>query len=369
VAADAHDARLTSLNNNREDIMKKLSHVAVGLLALTCSASFAHADDKIITLKVADALPNGHIVHQFILKPFMEGVTQASNGRVAFRHFPAEQLGKAKDMLMLEQSSVADIALTVPSYISDKMALSAAAELPGAFQNVCEAVKAYKMLTRDGEVLAKNEYGANRVKALMSFPTAPSSLVISSARKVGSAGDLAGLKLRTSGGAHDLTVRGLDAVSVRMAPPEVYESMQRGTIDGALFPIASIISYDLTNLIKTGNSTVNFGGIILTYSISEQKWKSLSPDLQKIVADEADKAVLSGCKKLDAAQLDGIKKIEAAGGRFFEFNADDTNKLESVFDEVRKDWASQLDKRGKPGTETLNAWTAAIKMVRANPSN
>jgi len=349
--------------------MKKLCYAAAGLFALICGAPFANADDKTITLKIADALPNGHIVHQFILKPFMEGVTQATNGHVVFQHFPAEQLGKAKDMLMLEQSSVADIALTVPSYISDKMSLTAAAELPGAFGNVCEAVKAYRMLTQDGQVLAKYEYGVNRVKALMSFPTSASSLMISSSRKVNSVSDIAGLKLRTAGGAHDLTVRSLSAVSVRMAPPEVYESMQRGTIDGALFPIASVISYDLTNLIKSGNSTVNFGGIVLTYSISETKWKALSPDIQKIIQDEADKAVLSGCKKLDAAQGEGIKKIEAAGGKFFEFSADDTAKLDVVFDDVRKDWAAQLDKRGKPGSETLNAWTAAIKTVRAAPNN
>jgi TRAP-type C4-dicarboxylate transport system substrate-binding protein len=349
--------------------MNKLFYGVVSLLALTCGASFVRADDKPITLKVADALPNGHIVHQFILRPFMDGVTQASNGKIMFQHFPAEQLGKAKDMLMLEQSGVADIALTVPSYISDKMPMTAAAELPGAFQNVCEAVKAYRMLTQDGQVLAKNEYGINRVKALMSFPTAPSSLVISSTRKVDSVADLNGLKLRTSGGAHDLTVRGLGAVSVRMAPPTVYESMQRGTIDGALFPLASVISYDLTGLIKSAASSVNFGGIVLTYSISETKWKSLSPDLQKIVSDQADKAVLEGCKKLDAAEKDGVKKIEAAGGKFFEFSAEDKSKLEAVFDDVRKDWAAQLDKRGKPGTETLNAWTAAIKTVRASPGN
>lgn len=349
--------------------MRKCYPFPVALMAAVGAVSFARADDKPITLKVADALPSGHIVHQFILKPFMEGVTKASNGRVLFQHYPAEQLGKAKDMLMLEQSGVADIALTVPSYISDKMPLSAAAELPGAFQSVCEAVKAYAQLTRDGKVLAANEYGANRIKALMSFPTSASSLVISSPRKVATVADLSGLKLRTSGGAHDLTVRGLDAVSVRMAPPEVYESMKRGTIDGALFPIASVISYDLTSLIKSGNSTVNFGGIILTYSINEQKWKSLSPDLQKIISDEADKVVLAGCEKLDEAQLEGIKKIEAAGGKFFEFSAEDTHKLNEVFDEVRKDWATQLDKRGKPGTETLTAWTAAVNTARASASH
>jgi TRAP-type C4-dicarboxylate transport system substrate-binding protein len=349
--------------------MKIVCSALLGAVALACSGHLAEAQEKPVTLRVADALPNGHIAHQYILKPFMEGVSRATNGQVTFQHFPAEQLGKAKDMLMLEQSGVADIALTVPSYISDKMPLTAAAELPGAFRDVCEAVKAYRQLTREGQVLATQEYGANRVRALMSFPIAPSALVVSSPRKVATLHDLEGLKLRTSGGAHDLTVRGMGAVSIRMSPPEVYESMQRGTVDGALFPIPSVISYDLTALVKSASSSVNFGGIMLTYSISEAKWKGLSADVQKVVLQEADKAALEGCKKLDAELADGVKKIEAAGGRFFDFSPEDTRKLDEVFEVVRKDWAAGLDKRGKPGTEVLNAWQAAVKAVRENPSN
>lgn len=339
---------------------------ALALLALL-AAGPRPASAATLTLKVADALPAGHIAHRYILQPFMEGVTRRTNGEIKFQHFPGEQLGKAKDMLIMEQSGIADVALTVPSYISDKLPLTAAAELPGAFRDVCEAVRAYRELTRDGAVLARNEYGPNRVRALMSFPIAPSWLVVSSGRKVATIHDLAGMKIRTSGGAHDLTVRSLDAVSVRMSPPEVYESMQRGTIDGALFPIPSIISYDLTNLVKSAASNVNFGGIILTYSISETKWRALTPEQQAIVREEADKAVASGCRSLDGELEAGVRKIEAAGGRFFAFGDDDLGKLETIFETVRRDWATTLDKRGKPGSETLAAWTAAVKAAREHP--
>ena len=318
-----------------------------------------------VTLKVADALPSGHIAHQFILRPFMEGVTRRTNGAVTFQHFPGEQLGKAKDMLIMEQSGVADIALTVPSYISDKLPLTAAAELPGAFNTVCEATKAYRRLTHEGGVLFRSEYGANRIRALMAFPIAPSNLVLSTNRKVEAAKDLDGLKIRTSGGAHDLTVRGLGAVSVRMSPPEVYESMQRGTVDGALFPVPSVISYDLTKLVKSFATNVNFGGIILTYSISDAKWRQLTPEQRTIVEEEADNAIASGCEKLDAEFADGVKKIQAAGGRLFTFAPGDLRTFDGVFETVRKDWAANLDRRGKPGTEVLNAWTAAVQAVRA----
>src|ERR671933_81229 len=226
-------------------------------------------------------------------------------------------------MLALEQTGVADMALTVPSYISDKMPLTAAAELPGAFQTVCEAAKAYARLTREGQILFTQEYGANRVRPLMSFPIAASALVVSSSRQISGLRDLEGLKVRTSGGAHDLTVRSIGAVPVRMSPPEVYESMQRGTVDGALFPLPSIIAYDLTKLIKSASSTVNFDGIILTYSINEAKWKALPPEFQKAIHAEAERATFEGCKKLDAELESSIKKMEASGTKFFAFSPED----------------------------------------------
>ena len=346
--------------------MNRFCGALFGFAVFACSGTLA-AGQGAVTLRVADALPNGHIAHQYILRPFMEAVTKATDGRVAFQHFPAEQLGKAKDMLVLVQTGVADMALTVPSYISDKMPLTAAAELPGSFRTVCEAVKAYARLTREGRILFTQEYAANRVRPLMSFPIAASSLIVSSSRKIAGLRDLEGLKIRTSGGALDLTVRSIGAVPVRMSPPEVYESMQRGTVDGALFPLPSVIAYDLTALVKSASANVNFGGIILTYSISEAKWKALPPELRKIVQEQADKAVLEGCGKLDAELGDAVKKIEAAGGRFFAFGEDDTRRLEEVFETVRKDWAAGLDKRGKPGTAVLTAWQEAVKAVRENP--
>ena len=44
--------------------------------------------------------------------------------------------------------------------------------------------------------------------------------------------DVTGLKLRSTGGAQDLTLRALGAVPVRMAAPDAYESLSRGTMDG-----------------------------------------------------------------------------------------------------------------------------------------
>src|SRR5215813_2767498 len=136
--------------------MKRLSiAVAAGMVwAAALAAAPAMGQEK-ITLRLADSLPNGHVIHELVGKPFSELVTKETGGQVTFQHYPAEQLGKAKDMLSLTQTGVADIAYIVPSYSSDKMPLTAVAELPGIFETQCQGSLAFYQLAHDGGVLER----------------------------------------------------------------------------------------------------------------------------------------------------------------------------------------------------------------------
>src|SRR3981189_1272920 len=106
----------------------------VGLAAPVLAARTAPAvSQEKITLRLAESLPSGHVIHELVAKPFMELVTKATNGQVTFQHYPAEQLGKAKDMAQLTAAGVADPSYIVPSYSSEKYPLTEVAQLPGIF--------------------------------------------------------------------------------------------------------------------------------------------------------------------------------------------------------------------------------------------
>jgi len=115
-----------------------------GLLSaalLGLAIGVAHAQDKKLVLRVADSFPPGHAIPDYATKWWMDAVTKATQGAVEFEYYPAEQLGKAKDLLALTQSGVADIAYVGPSYVSDKMPLSAVSQLPGMFTSACVSVR------------------------------------------------------------------------------------------------------------------------------------------------------------------------------------------------------------------------------------
>ena len=110
------------------------------LLAGALLATAAAAQGSKVTLRVADHYPTNASTANYTIKFFMDTVRQASGGSVDFEYYPSEQLGKARDMLALTQQGVTDIGFVAPAYVSDKMPLSAVAELPGTYTGSCQAV-------------------------------------------------------------------------------------------------------------------------------------------------------------------------------------------------------------------------------------
>lgn len=318
-----------------------------------------HAQEK-ITLRLADTLPVGHVIHEIIGKPFTELVSKATNGQVVFQHFPAEQLGKAKDMAQLTVAGVADLAYIVPSYASEKYPLTAVAELPGIFGEECQGSNAFYKVSHGGGILEQKEYGPNHLHPLLTVALPAYQLQLATTRVVKTAKDLEGLKVRTTGGAMDLMMRSIKAVPVRMAAPEVYEALSRGTADGIVFSYQSSVSYSLGKLLKSGTEGLNFGTAIIVYGMGDTKWKSLPANVQKAMIAAGEQTTREGCKRFEDGEKGATEKIKAQGMKVIEFSAADKKVFTDAFSHVASEWASDLDKRGKPGSAVLSAFKAAV---------
>lgn len=315
-------------------------------------------------LRLADSLPAGHVIHQVLTKPFIDAVDKLSKGQIKILHFPGEQLGKAKDMLALTQSGVTDIGYIGPSYASDKMPLSSALELPGAFTDYCQGSRTLWNMTHNGGYLETHEFTPNHVVVLMTFVLPAYQLLLATGKNVQSVRDLAGLKVRSGGGAMDFMLKDLDMVPVRMTPPEIYESMSRGTIDGTLLPYESAFSYGVAPKLKSGTSGVNFGTVVLTYSIGETKWKQLSEGVRTTLMQAGQDVSLGACTGFQKAEDEAYAKTKAMGVKKIEFGASDQQALATAFARASDEWAASVDKRGKPGTETIAAFRKALAEVK-----
>ena len=341
------------------------SRAGLGLIAgcFSLAATVASAQDK-ITLRLADTLPNGHVIHELAGKPFAELVTKLTNGQVQFQHFPSEQLGKAKDMAQLTVAGVADVAYVVPSYSSDKYPLTAAAELPGVFQTQCQGSLAYYKISHNGGILETKEFLPNGLRPLVTIALPAYQILLGNPRPVNSAADLAGLKIRTAGGAMDLMMRAIKGVPVRMSAPEIYESITRNTIDGIVLSYQSSVSYDLGKLLKSGTVGMNYGTAVFIYGIGENKWKTLPENVKKAMTQAGEQVTREGCKRFEDGEKAAAEKIKSQGMKVIAFSDADKKFFNDAFAGVADEWVKETDKRGKPATETLKAFKAALEPVR-----
>src|ERR1700730_272788 len=331
-----------------------------GLAALLPAAGSPASAQEKITLRLADSLPSGHVIHELVAKPFMELVTKATNGQVTFQHFPSEQLGKAKDMAQATALGVADLAYIVPSYSSDKFPLTAVAELPGIFETECQGSLAFYKISHNGGVLETKEFAPNGLRPLVTMALPAYQIQLATSRAIKSAKDLEGLKVRTTGGAMDLMMRSIGGVPVRMAAPEIYESLTRGTLDGLIFSYQRSVSYAFGKILKSGTEGLNFGTAILTYSMGEAKFKSLPENVRKALIEAGEQTTREGCRRFEDGEKAATEKIKAQGMKVIAFGPDDRKVFDTAFKNVAEDWVKDIDKRGKSGTEVFKAFTEAL---------
>jgi TRAP-type C4-dicarboxylate transport system substrate-binding protein len=209
-------------------------------------------------------------------------------------------------------------------------------------------------------LLARREYEPNGVKVMFAIVMPPYQ-IFSAQKKLENLKSIEGQKLRTTGGAQDAMVLKLKGVPVRMTAPELHESLSRGTVDGMVFPTASILAYDLAGLVKSATAGENFGSAVLTYMISNNRWNALPPAVRKAMQDAGDAATRSVCAYADREVEGDVAKIRQKGAAMAPLPAAERAAFASMMVAVRQEWAGQLDKRGRPGTELLNAFEAALK--------
>ncbi len=331
-----------------------LATVAIAAI-VSAGAPAAHAQT---TLRVADSLPVGHFFAERGIKFWAEEVRKNTRNAIEIQHFPAEQLGKAKDMLTLAMTGVADISYVVPSYVSDKMPLMTVSELPGMNATSCQGTQAFMKLVRGG-VLDQKEMAPNGVVVLFAAVLEPYQAYVN--KPISSLDGLKGMKMRTAGAAQAAVIKAIGGVPVSMSAPETYDSLARGTLDGVVFPSASLIAYDLPGRLKSGTTDASFGTVVLTYVMSAKRLQAFPADVQKAMLAAGDAAAKNVCDFLDSSLKQNQAKIAAAGVTLFKLNDADRARLAEASVTAQKEWATQLDQRGKSGTEVLTAYRNALK--------
>lgn len=259
-------------------------------------------------LKVSHYLPSVHGIHTDFIVPWTRQVAECTGGEVEFEVFPAgTQLGNVARQQEQVMAGVVDIAHGLHGIPRGRFPRTSLIDMPFLTDDAGAATYALWQLLPD--VLAE-EYKGLKVLALHAHN---GGLLHTSKKKVETMEDLKGLRIRTPSPAVSDMLSFLGATPQGLPPGEVYENLQRGVLDGTVFPWDPVKSFGLNEVLNyhldIGVYTVSF-----FFVMNERSYARLSPKAQACIDEHSGDALVARFGDWwDAWDAPGREEAIAAG--------------------------------------------------------
>ncbi|MFV0453020.1 MAG: TRAP transporter substrate-binding protein DctP [Propioniciclava sp.] len=211
-----------------------------------------------------------------------ELVNERTEGRVAVEIYYSASLLPAAEVLPGIIDGRAETGFVVDTMFPDMLPLTNASSIPFDRTNGVAQAKAYQELYTSNPDF-KAEFDALGVHVLMFQPSGASSL--GSIGEISSLDDLQGKSIRCLGYICD-ALQGVGANPVAIASNEIYEAMDRDTIDGwAAYPFMDMVATQFQEVTPYVTDP-GIGTYIQPFSpINLDTWESLSPEDQQVLTD------------------------------------------------------------------------------------
>jgi TRAP-type C4-dicarboxylate transport system substrate-binding protein len=292
---------------------------------------------------------------------FADEVSKRSGGKLKVQVFAGGALGKPTELLKLVSEGGVQMATTSPAYFPSQLPLLAATNsLPLVFTDAAQAQRVIPALYADTPAL-QAELKQLGVRPVPGFWHTVDPYFMVCRTPIRTLADMKGKKVRSYGDDVPKMLQSIGAVPVNLLPGDLYESLQKGTVDCAPYSLGTAVSLKLHEVAKyvTFMNIGSPGGWPIF--INEKAWDGLSADNKKLLTDVATAANKVELDKFAEADTEARKVMKAAGVEFIEFP--DQKKFEAAAPDFLADWVARMDKAGKgpEATKMAQRWKELSK--------
>ncbi len=169
----------------------------------------------------------------------------------------------------------------------------------------------------------------NKLKVLGVVPSSNSGYHIFLKEPLSEKNDFAGRKIRGTLSYHGV-IRMLGGSPVVLPGGQIYTALEKGVIDGAAWPAAGMLTMKHFEVAKY-KVRPTFGSSNIGIYINLDKWKKLSKDDQKILADAAIKTEREMPAVGDKIQDDEDKELAKQGVKVTQLTPENAKKVKELF--------------------------------------
>ena len=300
--------------------MKKIA----AILALAAGASgTAPADAAEYEFKISTMFPSTHFIQTLALEPWAKAIEERTDGRVHFTFFPAgSSLGDATRQFDQARAGVVDVSVGIPAIPRGRHPRSVLVELPFTVPD-SEIGTCALMKVKDQ---VKDDYPDTHILYLT--VTEPSAA--HTKEKIESLDDLKGMRIRTPTPAITAMLEEIGATPVGMPPTEIYESVQRGVVDGNIMPWGPVGAFKLWEVLHY-HLDAGINPVAMYIVFNQRRYDGLPEDVRKVIDDTSAEMFANWGKWWSETDQEAIEAAKANG-----------NVIIPMSDEDREQWRERL---------------------------
>lgn len=294
----------------------------------------------------AERIASTQILAQTLHIPMYDEINKRSNGRLEIKSHWSESLVKHVGILEAISKDTVDMAHVSPTFFTGTVPMWLLPYVPTLFDDYQHQVRAWQAgIGQAWMDQAKREYNAHVMG--QSFIHTDRLNLYSNKSIPKRPADIKGLKITSFNPLLDTLLTLAGAAPTAVSGPDMYLTVQRGTVDGFVQVPTSVTSTKLHEVIKYGNLMPLMWGEMGLLLVSGKAWASLPPDLQQIVDETAAKYLTIWGREAAALGQKSFDEMKKAGVTLYTPTSEDIAAWRELAKPVLDKFVSTAGEVGK----------------------
>jgi len=310
-----------------------------------------------VKLTYSNFFPPGHIQSK-LAESWCKEVEKRTDGQVVVDYFPGQTLTKARQVYDGVVEGLSDVGFSVLAYTRGRFPVLAAVDLPLGYTSGTVATKVVNAVY---EKFKPKELSDTQVMYLHAHGP---GLIHTKGKAVRKMEDMKGLKFRAHG-TSALVVKALGGTPVPKPMPETYQMLQKGVVDGAVYPFEANKGWKLGEV--TRYCTADFTAAYTTsffVVMNKDKWNSLSADVQKIIEQINQEWAVKHGEAWDTSDAQGIVFFLNQGSEIIGLDAKEGERWKKAVEPIIADYIANMNEKGLNGTEIVDFTIKTLKSLQ-----
>ncbi|MFW5837280.1 MAG: TRAP transporter substrate-binding protein [Desulfovibrionaceae bacterium] len=282
-------------------------------------------------------------------------VEKRTHGEVKVDFFPGGTLTKAPQCYDGVVQGMSDIGFSVLAYSRGRFPTMAAVDLPLGYTS---GKAATKVANKVYEKFDPKEFDDTEV---MYFHAHGPGILHTAEKPVKKIEDMKGLKLRATGNSGKL-VSALGGTPVAMSMPDSYQAIQKGVVDGGMYPVETNKGWKMAEVVDYMTETYPVAYTTTFFVVmNKDRWNSLSPKAQKAIREINEEWAVKHGAAWDQSDVEGRKFFIAEGGEIIPLSDAEAERWKEAAKPMLENYVKEADKKGLDGQAILDYTRSTLK--------